>query len=165
TFPLPEAQMDRFLMRIRMGYPSKEEEQEIVLRFEKGTHVLPEIRPLNAEGIARLKTKAKEVYLSREIVDYLSEISRRTRSLKGIEMGVSPRATVALARACKSYALIRGRSYVIPDDVKDLAVPVLAHRLVVSQDMFYRGKTQDDLIREVLESVRVPVGDREEGTA
>lgn len=165
TFPLPEAQMDRFLMRIRMGYPSKEEEQEIVLRFEKGTHVLPEIRPLSAEGIARLKTKAKEVYLSREIVDYLSEISRRTRSLKGIEMGVSPRATVALARACKSYALIRGRSYVIPDDVKDLAVPVLAHRLVVSQDMFYRGKTQDDLIREVLESVRVPVGDREEGTA
>lgn len=165
TFPLPEAQMDRFLMRIRMGYPSKEEEQEIVLRFEKGTHVLPEVSPLSTEGIARLKTKAKEVYLSRELVDYLSEISRRTRSLRGIEMGVSPRATLALARACKSYALIRGRSYVIPDDIKDLAVPVLAHRLVVSQDMFYRGKTQDDVVREVLESVRVPVGDREEGTA
>ncbi len=162
TFPLPEAQMDRFLMRIRIGYPSKEEEQRIVLRFEKGTHVLPEIKPLGIEEIARLKAKAREVYLSPEIVDYVAEISRQTRNLKVVEIGVSPRATLALARACKSYALIQGRSYVIPDDAKHLAVPVLSHRLMVSQDMFYRGRSQEDLIREVLESVRVPVGGREE---
>ncbi len=158
TFPLPEAQMDRFLMRIRIGYPSKEEEQEIVLRFEKGAHVLPEIESVGAARIAVLKARAKEVYLSREIVDYIAEITRQTRRMQIVELGVSPRATLALARACKSYALVQGRSYVIPDDVKHLAVPVLSHRLMVSQDMFYRGKSQDDLIQEVLDMVTVPVG-------
>ena len=157
TFPLPEAQMDRFLMRIRIGYPSKEEETEIVLRFEKG-HGTPKFTQCTEDTVLFLKKQAKEVHLSRELVDYISEIARRTRDLKIVELGVSPRATLALARACKSYALVKGRSYVIPDDIKYLAAPVLAHRLMVSQDMFYRGKSQDELIQEVLDLVAVPVG-------
>lgn len=158
TFPLPEAQLDRFLMKISIGYPSKEEEETIVSRFEKGMDTIFNITPVGKDKIARLKQSAKNVHVSSEIVSYISDITRRTRDLKIAQLGVSPRGTLALARACKSYALIQGRTYVIPDDVKRLAVPVLSHRIVVSQDMFYRGKSQEEIVQEILDSVPVPVG-------
>ena len=159
TFPLPEAQIDRFLMKISIGYPSKEEEERIVSRFEKGMHTIFDIAPVGKDKIARLKESAKNVHLSSEIVSYISDITRQTRDLKIAQLGVSPRGTLALARACKSYALMQGRSYVIPDDVKRLAVPVLSHRIVVSQDMFYRGKSQEEIVQDILDSVPVPVGE------
>lgn len=159
TFPLPEAQLDRFLMKISIGYPSKEEEEKIVSRFEKGTHTIFDIAPVGKDKIARLKESAKNVHVSSEIVSYISDITRQTRDLKIAQLGVSPRGTLALARACKSYALIQGRTYVIPDDVKRLAVPVLSHRIVVSQDMFYRGKSQEEIVQDILDSVPVPVGE------
>lgn len=159
TFPLPEAQLDRFLMKISIGYPSKEEEEEIVSRFEKGMDTIFNIAPIGKDKIARLKESAKNVHVSSEIVSYISDITRQTRDLKIAQLGVSPRGTLALARACKSYALIQGRTYVIPDDVKCLAVPVLSHRIVVSQDMFYRGKSQEEIVQEILDSVPVPVGE------
>ncbi|HON87268.1 MAG TPA: MoxR family ATPase [Bacillota bacterium] len=159
TFPLPEAQLDRFLMKISIGYPSKEEEEKIVSRFEKGMHTIYDIAPVGKDKIARLKESAKNVHVSSEIVSYISDITRQTRDLKIAQLGVSPRGTLALARACKSYALIQGRTYVIPDDVKRLAVPVLSHRIVVSQDMFYRGKSQEEIVQEILDSVPVPVGE------
>ena len=159
TFPLPEAQLDRFLMKISIGYPSKEEEEKIVSRFEKGMHTIFDIAPVGKDKIARLKESAKNVHVSSEIVSYISDITRQTRDLKIAQLGVSPRGTLALARACKSYALIQGRTYVIPDDVKRLAVPVLSHRIVVSQDMFYRGKSQEEIVQEILDSVPVPVGE------
>ncbi|HHY69452.1 MAG TPA: MoxR family ATPase [Bacillota bacterium] len=164
TFPLPEAQLDRFLMKISIGYPSKEEEEEIVMRFEKGTHAIPQIEPIGEEKIEHLKDRANQVYISEELVGYISDITRETRNLKIAQLGVSPRGTLALARACKSYALIQGRTYVIPDDVKRLAVPVLSHRIMVSQDMFYRGKSQEEIVREILETVPVPVGQTGEST-
>ena len=159
TFPLPEAQLDRFLMKISIGYPSKEEEEKIVSRFEKGMHTIFDIAPVGKDKIARLKESAKNVHVSSEIVSYISDITRQTRDLKIAQLGVSPRGTLALARACKSYALIQGRTYVIPDDVKRLAVPVLSHRIVVSQDMFYRGKSQEEIVQDILDSVPVPVGE------
>lgn len=159
TFPLPEAQLDRFLMKISIGYPSKEEEEKIVSRFEKGTHTIFDIAPVGKDKIARLKESAKNVHVSSEIVSYISDITRQTRDLKIAQLGVSPRGTLALARACKSYALIQGRTYVIPDDVKRLAVPVLSHRIVVSQDMFYRGKSQEEIVQDILDSVPVPLGE------
>lgn len=159
TFPLPEAQLDRFLMKISIGYPSKEEEERIVSRFEKGMDTIFNIVPIGKDKIARLKENAKNVHVSSEIVSYISDITRQTRDLKIAQLGVSPRGTLALARACKSYALIQGRTYVIPDDVKRLAVPVLSHRIVVSQDMFYRGKSQEEIVQEILDSVPVPVGE------
>lgn len=159
TFPLPEAQLDRFLMKISIGYPSKEEEEKIVSRFEKGMHTIYDIAPVGKDKIARLKESAKNVHVSSEIVSYISDITRQTRDLKIAQLGVSPRGTLALARACKSYALIQGRTYVIPDDVKRLAVPVLSHRIVVSQDMFYRGKSQEEIVQDILDSVPVPVGE------
>ena len=158
TFPLPEAQLDWFLMKISIGYPSKEEEETIVSRFEKGMDTIFNITPVGKDKIARLKQSAKNVHVSSEIVSYISDITRQTRDLKIAQLGVSPRGTLALARACKSYALIQGRTYVIPDDVKRLAVPVLSHRIVVSQDMFYRGKSQEEIVQEILDSVPVPVG-------
>ncbi len=159
TFPLPEAQLDRFLMKISIGYPSKEEEEKIVSRFEKGMHTIYDIAPVGKDKIARLKESAKNVHVSSEIVSYISDITRQTRDLKIAQLGVSPRGTLALARACKSYALIQGRTYVIPDDVKRLAVPVLSHRIVVSQDMFYRGKSQEEIVQDILDSVPVPLGE------
>ena len=159
TFPLPEAQLDRFLMKISIGYPSKEEEEKIVSRFEKGMHTIFDIAPVGKDKIARLKESAKHVHVSSEIVSYISDITRQTRDLKIAQLGVSPRGTLALARACKSYALIQGRTYVIPDDVKRLAVPVLSHRIVVSQDMFYRGKSQEEIVQDILDSVPVPLGE------
>ncbi len=127
-------------------------------RFEKGMDTIFNITPVGKDKIARLKQSAKNVHVSSEIVSYISDITRRTRDLKIAQLGVSPRGTLALARACKSYALIQGRTYVIPDDVKRLAVPVLSHRIVVSQDMFYRGKSQEEIVQEILDSVPVPVG-------
>jgi len=164
TFPLPEAQLDRFLMKIKIGYPSKEEEEKIVLRFEKGIHGTPNVDPIGKDRIDRLKERARNVYISNEIVGYISDITRKSRDPKVAQLGVSPRGTLALARACKSYALIQGRTYVIPDDVKRLAGPVLSHRIMVSQDMFYRGKSQEEIVQEILDTVPVPCGETGEST-
>ncbi len=160
TFPLPEAQMDRFLMRVSLGYPDEDEEKQIVARFAHGQDIALSGDPVSPGEVVSLKAQANETHLSDEIMSYIAALCRATRSRGGIELGASPRATLALARACKSYAFVKGRRYVLPDDVKYLAQPVLAHRLVLAQDVSFRGKDSGALIEQVLNEVPVPVGEQ-----
>jgi len=162
TFPLPEAQLDRFMARVRLGYPSEEEEREIVSRFESG--VRREVEPVTGpDEISRVKEVIREVHLSDELNRYISTICRATRTQPGVELGVSPRATLSLSRACKSYAFLQGRSYVIPDDVKRLAAPVLAHRLLLSEASSIHGNSPEDVVLRILDQVEVPIGLPEAG--
>jgi MoxR-like ATPase len=151
--------MDRFLMRIHLGYPDEAEENEILRRFEQGTDIRPD-SPLTQDEIAELKEGVKRVYLADDVRSYISSICRLTRKLDAVELGASPRASLSLALASKAYAFIEGRDFVLPDDVKALAVPVLAHRLVISQDSFIRGISAQDIIMQVLNGVTVPIGDK-----
>jgi len=157
TFPLPEAQMDRFLMRIHLGYPDEAQEMEILERFEQGTQI-DVGPPLTQAEIAELKQGVKQVHLSQDLRAYIRNICRHTRNHDAVELGASPRATLSLAQACKAYAFIEGRNFVLPDDVKTLALAVLAHRLVVSQDAFMRGVSAQDIVLEILDEVPVPIG-------
>ncbi len=158
TFPLPEAQLDRFLTRIRLGYPDEREELAIVSRFENGSRGIGAVQVTNPDEISLVKEAANRTHLSGEMAGYISRICRLTRSLPGVELGASPRATLSLCRASKSYAFIQGRAYVIPDDVKRLAVPVLAHRLLVSEASSLYGGSPEDLVIRVLDQVEVPTG-------
>lgn len=155
TFPLPEAQLDRFMMKLSVGLPTKTEEIAILDRFMKkdpGEELKPVI---SLEELAQMKEAAREVYVHPEIEKYMVEIVARTRKTDKVIMGVSPRGTLALLRAIKVYAALSGRNYCIPDDVKTLAVPVLSHRLKVN----YGYQTGDDarkVIKEMIENVQAP---------
>ena len=161
TFPLPEAQLDRFLVRVRLGYPDEQEERAIIARFEKGFGGAVVAEPVVSPAeISSVKEVVNQTRLSDELAWYVSSICRATRSLTGVELGASPRATLSLSRAAKSYAFLQGRSYVIPDDVKKLAVPVLSHRLILSEASALRGDSPADVVLRVLDQVEVPIGDK-----
>lgn len=156
TFPLPEAQLDRFLLRVRLGYPAEDDEKAIVRRFAGATPP-PNVTPvLEAADLARMAQTVGAVHLGEPVLDYLVRLARATRALSAVRLGASPRATLALARAARALAALRGRAFVIPDDIKHLAPAVLAHRLVVDTTTF-RGDEAEGLIRECLASVPVPV--------
>ena len=155
TYPLPEAQLDRFMMRLSLGLPSKEEELAILERFMK-EDPFESLQPvLELEALAEMKEAVKEVYVHAEIEKYMVEIVSATRKKDRVIMGASPRAALALLRACKAYAALSGRSYCIPDDVKALAVPVLAHRLKLSYG-YGQGLESEGVIREILEEIPAP---------
>lgn len=158
TFPLPEAQMDRFLMQISMDLPSMDEEIAIIDRFVK-ENPLETVEPvITGEELVNLMESCREVTIHPSLKKYIVQIVEATRDKTKASMGVSPRGTLALVRALQAYALIHGRSYVVPEDVKELAVPVLAHRIVM------QGTGQDreaaaDWIKRILASVEVPTED------
>ncbi|MCX2728116.1 MoxR family ATPase [Thermomicrobium sp. 4228-Ro] len=157
TFPLPEAQLDRFAMRVRLGYPSPEDEAAIVRRFLAGDPLVeldPVTRP---EELAAAIEESRRVFLGQATLDYLVALARRTREREEVELGASPRATLALARAAQARALLDGRGYVLPDDVQAVAVPVLAHRLTLAPRAALHGTTGEGVVRAVLEEVPVPV--------
>jgi MoxR-like ATPase len=157
TFPLPEAQLDRFLMRLRIDYPSQSEERLILQRF-KEQRPLAEVRPvLQAETLKTLQEVIRRVRVDTSIEIYIVELVRATRSHSSIELGVSPRGTLALYRAAQAYAAVHGRFYVIPDDVKRLARPVLAHRMLATGQTRLHGRGMEQIVDEVLQSVAVPV--------
>ncbi|HKD77692.1 MAG TPA: MoxR family ATPase [Ktedonobacterales bacterium] len=157
TFALPEAQLDRFLLRLRMGYPSKDEERAILRRF-RAAAPLDDLAPVaTSDAILRLMGTVQQVYLDPVIEDYLLAIVRATREDPSIELGVSPRGALALARACQALAAVEGRSFVTPDDVKRLAVPVLAHRLITTVETRLHGHAGDLVLAEVVNHVPVPV--------
>ncbi len=163
TFPLPEAQMDRFLMRIHLGYPDEEEERAIVTRFERGVRSAEAVPVTCAGEISAVAKVANETHLSKDLVGYVAKVCRATRTLPSVSLGASPRATLWLSRASKTYAFMQARAYVIPDDVKRLAVPVLSHRLLLSEVSAIRGLTPKEVILQVLDQVEVPVGCSEVG--
>lgn len=155
TYPLPEAQLDRFMMRLSLGLPSMEEEITILDRFMKGDP-FEKLQPvLELDVLTEMKTVVSEVFVHPEIEKYMVEIVSGTRKKDRVIMGASPRAALALLRACKAYAALSGRSYCIPDDVKVLAVPVLAHRLKLSYG-YGQGQEAEGVIREILKEVPAP---------
>lgn len=155
TFPLPEAQLDRFMMRLSMGLPSVEEEIAILDRFMKEDPGEELRAVITLDELAEMKEVVKEVFVHSEIEKYMVEIVAQTRKRDKVIMGVSPRGTLALMRAVKAYAALMGRSYCIPDDVKALAVPVLAHRIKVNYGYQAEGGAEN-VIREILDSVQAP---------
>ena len=157
TFPLPEAQLDRFLMRLRLDYPSQSEERLILQRF-KEQQPLQDIRPvLDAATLQTLQKIIRQVYVEPGVESYIVELVRATREHNAVELGVSPRGTLALYRASQAFAAIHGRNYVSPDDVKHLAYPVLAHRMIATSQSRMHGDVMEQIIDDVLRTVSVPV--------
>ncbi len=159
TFPLPEAQLDRFLLRLKVGYPSAEREAEIVRRFERESPMESLEAVVQAEEIADLAGRLTEVHVEDAVVEYLVAVVQATRTHGAFELGASPRASLALFRAARALAAIEGRDYVRPDDVKALVHPVLAHRLQLSSNSRLRGRDADEVLDEILGSVPVPLAD------
>ncbi|GHO92923.1 ATPase [Reticulibacter mediterranei] len=157
TFPLPEAQLDRFLLRLRLDYPSRSEERLILQRFRE-EQPLQELTPvLDAADLQQLQKSIRRVRVEPSVESYIVELVRATRTHNAVELGVSPRGTLALYRASQGYAAIHGRSYVIPDDVKRMASSVLAHRLIATSQSRLHGRLMEQIIEEVLHIVAVPV--------
>jgi MoxR-like ATPase len=157
TFPLPEAQLDRFIMRVSIGYPTEKEEDDILLRFEF-ENPLDRLEPvLDAEELMQLRSLVPRVHCEPSVRRYLIDIVRATRRHPALDLGASPRASLALFRAARALAAIRGRDYVLPDDVKSLAPAMLPHRLILSSQARLRGRDIADIVAEVLADVAVPV--------
>jgi MoxR-like ATPase len=159
TFPLPEAQLDRFLLRVSLGYPSLEEEDAIIRRFDDDDP-LSRVRPVvNPVEVVALQHQRGRIVVADPVRTYLLDVVRSTRTDARLALGASPRAALALHRAVQARALLQGRSYVLPDDVKALAVPVLAHRLILTSQARLRGETPDVVMAGIVGSVGVIVED------
>lgn len=160
TYPLPESQLDRFLMRVKMGYPTAENEKEILRNFA-ASEPLAAIQPvMTAEELIEVQQAVRQVTVDDELLNYTLEIVARTRRHEYLSLGVSPRGSMSLYRAAQALALLEGRSYTIPDDFKRLAVPVFAHRTVVSTryaSTLKRSEQAESILQEILESVPVPL--------
>ena len=157
TFPLPENQLDRFSMRVSIGYPDYESEKEILLKFSPAKP-WDGIQPVvSREEVLVMQTMVERVHLDESILDYILTIIKETRNPKVFELGVSPRGAIALKRAAQSHALIEGRAYCIPDDVKEMAVPVLAHRVILKHDRMGGKGREEEALKDVLERVKVPI--------
>ena len=153
TYPLPEAQVDRFLMKVLVDYPSKEEELKI-LEMKEGEKTVKAVT--SAREIVRLSREVEKVYVDPSIKSYITEIVVRTRKSPDLLLGASPRASIALQLTAKVHAALRGRDFVIPDDVKAMLVPVLNHRLILKPEAELEGKTVLDVIRSIEASVEIP---------
>ena len=157
TFPLPEAQLDRFLLRLRLDYPTQSEERLIVQRFREAQPLEDLMPVLSAERLLQAQKMIRRVRVDPSIENYLVELVRATREHSGVELGVSPRGTLALYRTTQAFAAIHGRSYVIPDDVKLMAPHVLAHRMIATSQTRMHGRAMEQIVDDVLHSVSVPV--------
>ncbi|MCH7970243.1 MAG: MoxR family ATPase [Chloroflexi bacterium] len=157
TFPLPEAQLDRFMVRASLGYPERDEESSMLDRFKAGEY--PDaIRPVATAGdILSARKSVDGVRVDDTVRNYLLDIIAKTRSSASLRLGASPRASLALQHAAQGRAAMNGRSYVLPDDVKELAVPVLAHRLLAETSTQLRGQATAQIVREIIESTPVPI--------
>ncbi|GHO45883.1 AAA family ATPase [Ktedonospora formicarum] len=159
TFPLPEAQLDRFFMRVQMGYPTEEEEQAILHRFKREEPLDALQAVVSGEEFLALQQAIRQVQWQPAVERYLLMLVRGTREYKDILLGVSPRGTLALSRACEAYAAIQGRDFVLPDDVKYLAPFVLSHRLLTTHRNRMRGKRSAEIITEIIQKTPVPTED------
>jgi len=156
TFPLPEAQLDRFLMRITTGYPSSEEGIHILQRFRQSNPMDTIYSVVSAKDVLSAQQFAASVNISDDLLTYIIQITEATRKSPSVKLGASPRASGALLRAAQGYALVRGRDYVTPDDIKSVAVPVLAHRLLFNHGLKSREAQGVELVNQVLHQVEVP---------
>ncbi len=156
TFPLPEAQLDRFLMRISLGYPDFEEELAVIEQQEQ-EHPIDSLEAVaNPKDVIGLQQAAKEVYVDRAVREYIVNLTGATRNHRDVALGASPRASLGLFRAARAMALVLDRDYVIPDDIKMLAAPVTAHRIILSPSARMRGVRSTDLVSDLLNTLTVP---------
>ena len=159
TFPLPEAQLDRFLLRVRLGYPSPADEVRI-LEEQQLQHPLDTLKPVvKIKEILAAADTVKKTYVSPEVKKYIVDLTRRSRETGDIYLGASPRGSLGIFRASQAWAALQGRAYVIPDDVKVMAVPVMGHRIIVSAAARLRDLGADRIVQEIVQSVPVPGGD------
>lgn len=164
TYRLPEAQVDRFMLKLKIGYPSREEEQQI-LRLVAGAEKSPEVLPvIGKEDIARLRALSMGIYMDVKVEEYIVNLISATRDPESfglpinhlIQYGASPRATIFLAMAAKAFALLSGRGYVTPQDVKTIGMDVLRHRVTITYEAEAEDKTPEDIIRQIFDTVAVP---------
>lgn len=158
TYPLPESQLDRFMLRVRIGYPSAEDEKAVILA-QRTRHPIDDLDPvLTGSDLECIQRTVREVRLEDSVLEYLLALVRRTRTSKHLTVGVSPRGSVALSRAAQAHAFLNGRDYVLPDDVKALSVPVLAHRVIGPMlDVEGGVDEREQVIQDLVESLQVPV--------
>jgi MoxR-like ATPase len=164
TYPLPEAQLDRFMLKVRVGYPSRDEEKEVLLRMSGGQEITVE-RLLHPVDILAARASIAQLYMDQKVVDYIVDLVRATREPAGVGLkdlqpliafGGSPRASIALAQAARAHAFLRGRAYVVPEDVRALAPDVLRHRIVLTFEAEAEDVSTDDVVTRVLAALRVP---------
>jgi MoxR-like ATPase len=161
TYPLPEAQLDRFMLKIVIDYPSQLEENEILTKYHHGfdAHALEDAgigRVANYDIICQCRQAVRDVVVDESIISYISEITRQTRRMPHFLLGGSPRASIALLLCSKAIAAVQGRGYITPDDVKSLTLPVLRHRVILKAESEIEGITADDVLRNILDGVEVP---------
>lgn len=156
TYPLPEAQLDRFLLKIGLGYPDKEEEVFILERFQSNDPFQELDQVIEPEQVLELQSLRREIHLAKAVKEYIVDIIQATRSHSSLNVGASPRASIALMRASQALALLRGRDFVLPDDIKELAVPVLSHRLILAREERLKHKDSSVIIGEILAELSVP---------
>ena len=157
TFPLPEAQIDRFLLRLNLGYPSEADEEAMLERFENADPLGSLRAAASADEVLDIQNMVRRIYISPALRSYLVGLIRATREHPDVELGASPRATLGLYRCAQALAGIRGQEYVTPDDIKALAGPALAHRIILKSMARLRERTQESVIAELLEAQPVPV--------
>ncbi|MBU3932118.1 MAG: AAA family ATPase [Proteobacteria bacterium] len=157
TFPLPEAQLDRFLLRLRLGYPDRREEIAILERFQENDP-LPELEAVaTLEQLVELQRARASIRVSAAVREYIADITGATRRHDSLRFGASPRGALALMRAGQALAGLRGRDYVLPDDIKAIAVPALSHRLILKDAELLRGETADHFVEQIMKQIPVPL--------
>jgi MoxR-like ATPase len=157
TFPLPEAQLDRFLMNIRMGYPSETDDRIILDRFRKNDPLVDLTPVITAEDLLEMQAACRDVHVNTDVEDYIIRLIHATREQDSVLLGASPRAMLALYRASQALAALRGRGFVIPDDIKYLAPATLGHRIISRMESHLRGQTSGETLQRIINSVFVPI--------
>ncbi len=158
TFPLPEAQLDRFIMKLSVGYPSLENEQEILRRRqERQSDAFCLEQVTNAVELLAIRQAIETIHVDPDIERYIVELTNATRHRSEVAVGASPRGSLALLKLARAWAAMQGRNYVLPDDVKSFVVPVLCHRLLLEPDLWMKRRAADNILEDIVRSVRVPV--------
>ena len=157
TFPLPEAQLDRFLLQVQLGYPTEEEEEEILLTYQLRDPLEELECVVTTEEVLELQRAVREIHISADVRHYILRVVRTTREHEAVDLGASPRGTLSLFKASQALAALRGRDFVIPSDVQHLCPSVLTHRLHISPRIRLRGRTPEEVVAEIVGSVPVPV--------
>ncbi|MFB6356302.1 MAG: AAA family ATPase [bacterium] len=157
TFPLPEAQLDRFLLKFSIGYPGENIEREVA-SIDRKSHPIDSVEAVCTPGdIVTIQAMVRNVDVEDSVLDYITQLARQTREHEGVDIGASPRGTMALRRACQSYAFMEGREYVTPDDVQTLLGPTLRHRIILDPREKMTGTSVDDVVEEIRSDISVPV--------
>lgn len=157
TFPLPEAQLDRFLMRLSLGYPDKSYEIEILKNYQSIKDLNQIKAVVSKDDILDMQNEVDNIFIHNDILEYIVNIVDLTRNYENLQLGASPRAAIDLLKATKAKAYVEGRDYVIPDDVKNMAIPVLSHRLILSPEARIEKKNINEILFDVLNSIYIPV--------